>query len=197
MPPAAPTPRRTGRCLARYKRSTTSSSRAMCSRATAAPRPRCSSPRTTSARSALCSRTSRCRSTCAHVPTSVCPSATYRALVASEPVPCCVLPCCHGPQLPEAKPFALELSISDTGRARRRLLFSTSFREAVRACARPPLLASLRPAATSPPEFGPSGATPHPPPPTAATSARAGVHAAAHARAAGQRAARRVDQSHL
>ena len=33
--------------------------------------------------------------------------------------------------VPDSKPFALELSISDTARARRRLLFSTSFREAV------------------------------------------------------------------
>ena len=33
--------------------------------------------------------------------------------------------------VPESKPFALELWISDTARARRRLLFSTSFREAV------------------------------------------------------------------
>ena len=35
-------------------------------------------------------------------------------------------------QVPAAKPFAMELSLSDAARSRRRVLFSTSFREASR-----------------------------------------------------------------
>ena len=64
----------------------------------------------------------------------------------------------HGAaQVPDGKPFALELSISDTARARRRLLFSTSFREAVRAPPRP------HPRPSYPPPPAPTHAPPHPP----------------------------------
>ena len=61
---------------------------------------------------------------------------------------------CGAAQVPDSKPFALELSISDTARARRRLLFSTSFREAVRASRPVP----CRPSPPPPP-------APLPPPP--------------------------------
>ena len=90
------------------------------------------------ARSAWCSRTSRSRFTCADPPAQIPPTRPARSHRPVGVRACArsrVRRCAgHGAtQVPDSKPFALELSISDTARARRRLLFSTSFREAVRA----------------------------------------------------------------